>query len=199
LGKVPANNLRKQTVDDKHKLSQTDALVRKTGDVSWDGLKMKVKINPHNLGKYSKNNCGAAMHHFRFDKWLKDELVCCQIPCFCQWCVTKYDKHGMKQYEGAQDGCKLWPIIEIMDKDGKGTGNGYNNWRFGTFVEGKKGVTEQYHTSLRDMNIKIGKRYLMEIDTGNYGAYMIENPIEPRYVVRWKGIPWQATSDGFSG
>ena len=84
-----------------------------------------------------------------------------------------------------------------MDKDGKGTGKGYNDWRFGTFVEDKKGVTEQYHASLRDMNIKIGERYSMEIDTGNYGAYMIENPKEPLYVVQWEGIPWKATLGGF--
>ena len=37
----------------------------------------------------------------------------------------------------------------------------------------------------------------MEIDTGNYGAYMIENPKEPLYVVQWEGIPWKATLDGF--
>ena len=100
-GKVPLNNPRKQTMDDKHKLSQAEALVRKTGDVGFDGLKTKVKMNAHKLGKDSKNNGITAMHHFRFDKWLKDEFVCCHISCFCQWCVTNYDKHRMKQHEGS--------------------------------------------------------------------------------------------------
>ena len=37
----------------------------------------------------------------------------------------------------------------------------------------------------------------MKIDTGNYGAYMIENSKEPLYVVQQEGIPWKATLDGF--
>ena len=44
------------------------------------------------------------------------------------------------------------------------------------------------------MNIKIDERYLMEIDTGTYGAYMIKNPKESPYVTQWEGILWKAMS-----
>ena len=86
--------------------------------------------------------------------------------------------------------------MEIVDEHGNGTGKGYNNWRFGSFVEDKKGVTAQYHASLRDMNIKIGERYFNEIEAENYGAYMIEDPQEPVYIVRWADDPWRADADG---
>ena len=86
--------------------------------------------------------------------------------------------------------------MEILDEDGKGTGKGYNDWRRATFVEDKDGDTAQFHMAMRDMNVKIGERYSMEVEEGSYGAYMISDPKEPLYIVRWEGEPWQAESDG---
>ena len=36
----------------------------------------------------------------------------------------------------------------------------------------------------------------MEVEEGSYGAYMISDPKEPLYIVRWEDEPWQAESDG---
>ena len=86
--------------------------------------------------------------------------------------------------------------MEIADENGSDSGKVYTDWRFGTFVEDKKGVTAQYHAALRDMNIKIGERYFNEIEPENYGAYMVEDPQEPVYIVRWADDPWRADADG---
>ena len=197
VGKVPANKPRKDVMYSEQKLSQTEALVRKSGQAKFEGLKMKVKLETRQLGKDSKNNGIAAMHHFRFEKVLVKCFACCHIPCFCSWCVTQLNKLTWEErYNVPRDGCKLWPIMEILDENGNGTGKGYNDWRFGTFVEDKKGVTAQYHAALRDMNIKIGERYFNEIEAENYGAYMVEDPQEPVYVVRWLDDPWRADADG---
>ena len=60
------------------------------------------------------------------------------------------------------------PIADIVDTDVNATEKGYTEWRFGTFVGDKTYGTEQYHASLSDMGIKIGKRYSIVIDTGRY-------------------------------
>jgi hypothetical protein len=196
-GKVPANKPRKEAVYSEHNLVSTEAMVRKEGQAKFEGLKMKAKLENRKMAKHSKNNGIAAMHHFRFEKWLNKRFACCHIPCYCQWCVTKLNKLTVEErYDGPRDGCKLWPIMEIVDENGTGTGKGYNDWTFGTFVEDKDNVKAQYHASLRDMNVKIGERYSNEIEIDNYGAYMVNNPKMPVYVVQWVEEPWRAEIDG---
>ena len=194
--KVPPNKPRKEAEHSEHTLSHTEALVRKEGQAKFEGIKMKAKMEVRNLGKNSRNNGIAAMHHLRFEKWLALRFACCHIPCFCPWCVRQLDKPKMAKYDGPRDGCKLWPIMEIIDENGEGTGKGYNDWRFGTFVTEKDGDAAQYHAAMRDMNIKIGERYHKEIEEENYGAYMTDDPGEPVYIVRWESPSWRADADG---
>ena len=59
------------------------------------------------------------MHHFRFEKGLKDEFVCCHIPCFCKGCTHKLGESLETRYTGPRSHCKLWPMMEIVDKDGE--------------------------------------------------------------------------------
>jgi hypothetical protein len=140
-GVVPANKPRKEAVHSEHKLAHAEALVRKEGQAKFEGLKMKAKLENRGLGKTSKNNGTSAMHHFRFEKGLKQRFVCCHIPCFCPWCVAQLNKSTVEErYAGPRDGCKLWPIMEIKDENGEGIGKGSNDWTFGSFVEDKAGV-----------------------------------------------------------
>ena len=82
-GVVPVNRPRKEAVHSEHKLAHTEAFVRKEGQAKFEGLKMKAKMENRRLGKTSKNNGIAAMHRFRFEKWLKEQFSCCRILCFC--------------------------------------------------------------------------------------------------------------------
>ena len=61
-----------------------------------------------------------------------------------------------ERYAGPRNGCILWPIMEIKDKDREGTGRGYTDCKCCSFVEDKDGVKARYNVSLCDMNIKIG-------------------------------------------
>jgi len=45
--------------------------------------------------------------------------------------------------------------------------------------------------------MKMGERYSREIIRGGvYGAYMVNDPLTPFYVVEWVGMPWRAEDDG---
>ena len=79
-GKVPENKPRKEVVYSEQTLSHTEALVRKEGQAKFEGIKMKVKLENCKLGKNSKNNDIAAMHHFRLEKLLIERFACCHIP-----------------------------------------------------------------------------------------------------------------------
>ena len=121
------------------------------------------------MAKHSKNNGIAAMHHFCFEKWLNKRFACSHILCYCQLYMTKFNRLTVEErYDGPRDGCKLWPIMEIVDENNTGTRKGYNAWTFGTFVEDKDNVKARYHATLRDMNITIGERYSNEIEIDNY-------------------------------
>ena len=85
--------------------------------------------------------------------------------------------------------------MEIVDEAGDGTGKGYNNWRFGMFVEDKDGDTAQYHMTMRNMNLKIEERCHDEIEEGNYCAYMTDNHAGPVYIVWWESKPWRLDVD----
>ena len=85
--------------------------------------------------------------------------------------------------------------MEIRDEDGNSTGKGYNDWVFGKFVERKDSSHKQYHASLRDMNMKTGRRYASEIIDGSFGAYMVDGESSPFYIVQWSDKPWMAEKD----
>ena len=196
-GKVPANRPRRQEEHSDNKVASSLALVRKNGVVKFDGLKMEVKLNGHGLGKDSRNNGIRSMYHVRFEKALKDLFVCRHVPCFCPWCVAQLKKATPEErYNEPGTGCVLWPIMEIFDEDGKSTGRGYNDWRYGEFVQRKDSDNTQFHAALRDMNIKTGERYSNDVIEGNIGAYMVSDPQTPVYLVEWKGGPWMAEEDG---
>ena len=58
------------------------------------------------------------------------------IPCFCGWCTAQLQKETVEEkYDKPGSGCVLWPIMEILDDKKIPTGKGYNDWRFGEFVE----------------------------------------------------------------
>jgi len=87
--------------------------------------------------------------------------------------------------------------MEIFDENGKSTGRGYNDWRYGTFDRRNDCDSAQFNAALHDMNIKTGERYAREIVGGGvYGAYMVNDPATPFYVVEWVGMPWKAEEDG---
>ena len=46
------------------------------------------------------------------------------------------------------------------------------------------------------MNIKMSERYSEEIESGQYGAYIVDDPNTPFYLVKWVGDPWQAKEYG---
>ena len=179
------------------KLASSHALARENDVVKFEGLKMEVKLNSHGLGANSKNNGIRSMYHVRLEKALKGWFVCRHIPCFCQWCVNQLKKATPEErYNQPGTGCVLWPIMEIFDKDGNSTGKGYNDWRYGQFVERNDSDNVQYHAALHDMNIKTGERISKGVIDGRVGAYMVSDPQYPLYLVEWKGGPWMATEDG---
>ena len=196
-GKVPANKPRQREEHSDTKVASSLALVRDNGAVKFDGLKMEVKLNGHGLSKDSKNNGIRSMYHVRFEKALKDFFVCRHIPCFCTWCVAQLEKRTPEErYNEPGTGCVLWPIMEIFDEHNKSTGKGYNDWRYGSFVQRKDSNNVQFHAALRDMNIKTGERYSKDVVEGNIGAYMVSDLQTPVYLVEWKGEPWMAEEDG---
>jgi hypothetical protein len=79
-GVVPVIRPREEAVHSEHKLAHREAFVCKEGQAKFEGLKMKAKMENWRLGRTSKNNRIAAMHHFRFEKWLQEKFACCQIP-----------------------------------------------------------------------------------------------------------------------
>jgi hypothetical protein len=110
--------------------------------------------------------------------------------------VAKLNKLTVgERYDGPRDGCKLWPIMEIVDENGTGTGKGYTDSTFGTCVEDKDNVKAQYPASIRDMTVKIGERYSNEIGVDNYGAYTVNNPKIPVHVVQRTEEPGRAEID----
>ena len=46
------------------------------------------------------------------------------------------------------------------------------------------------------MQQKIGELYSKVVMEGNYGAYMVDNPKYPYYLVKFVGVPWEADGDG---
>ena len=121
-GRVPANTPRREAVYCDHDLSHITALVPKEDKVEFKWLKMKAKLENWKMGKISKNNGIAAMHHFHVEKWLIEKFTCCHIPYLCPWCVTQLSKPTWEErYAAPRDGCKLWPLMEIIDEEGKGT------------------------------------------------------------------------------
>ena len=67
-GKVRAKRPRGTDVHSDRKIAASHALVRKANEAKFEGLKMVAKLDDHGLGKESKNNGIAAMHHFRFER-----------------------------------------------------------------------------------------------------------------------------------
>ena len=155
---------------------------------------MVIVLEPHTRGKESKNNGIGAMKNFRFDPLLArlvdhhyTEFVCCHITCYCEWCVTQFKKPtAVERYGNPRTGCVLWPMMEISDKNGKPTGEGYNDWVFGKFAERRDSSHKQYNAALRDMNIKTSKMSANEIVDGSYGAYMVDGKSSPVYI--FKGL-----------
>ena len=102
-----------------------------------------------------------------------------------------------ERYDTPGTGCVLWPIMEILDDKKIPTGKGYNDWRFGEFVEKKESDNLQYNAALRDMNIRTGERISKEIVVGNIGVYMVSDPeASDMYLVEWSSEPWMASEDG---
>ena len=182
---------------------RSEALSRKVGVAKFDGMKMVAELEPHNLGKNSKNNGIGTMKHFIFDPKLArlvdrhyKDFVCCHIVCYCEWCVERYKKETAKErYGNPRTSCVLWPMMEIKDEARNPTGRGYNDWVFGRFVQRKDSSHKQYHAALRDMNMKTGQRYANEIVEGSFGAYMVDKESSPFYIVQWSGKPWRAEKD----
>ena len=46
------------------------------------------------------------------------------------------------------------------------------------------------------MTMKMGERYSEEIESGQYGAYMVSDTSTPFYLVEWVDDPWQAKESG---
>ena len=123
-GKVRANKHRIRA-DNKssNEIVRSDALVRKSGVAKFDGIKMVAELEPHKLGKNSKNNGINAMKHFIFDPDLArsvncdyNAFVCCHIVCYCGWCVKQIEKPtAQERYGNTRTGCALWPMMEIRD------------------------------------------------------------------------------------
>ena len=55
-GSVSANKPRQREEHTDQKLVSSQALIRKRGEVKFDGLKMEVKLDDHGLGPESENN-----------------------------------------------------------------------------------------------------------------------------------------------
>ena len=192
-GKVSANHPRiRADNESSKKIIRSEALVRKAGVAKFDGIKMVAELEPHKLGRNSKNNGIGEMKHFIFDPELERlvdrhyiDFICCHIVCYCKWCVEQFKKSTAEErYGNPRTGCVLWPMMEIRDEDGNSTGKGYNDWVFGKFVERKDSSHKQYHASLRDMNMKTGRRYASEILDGSFGAYMVDGESSPFYIVQ---------------
>ena len=107
-GKVPANRPRALDEQSDRKMAASHALVREADDAKFVGLKMVVKLDDHGLGKESKKNGIAAMHHFRMERPLKERFVCCPVPCFCEYCGDRLDKPTVEErYSEPRKGCPL--------------------------------------------------------------------------------------------
>ena len=197
-GKVPARKRRRLDEHSARKTAARKYLVRPTGVAKFEGMKLVIVLDDHGLGKDSKNNGIGIMHHFRFEKALKEQFVCCPMTCFCSYCKDRLKKPTPEErYRAPRSGCRLWPIMEIFDKEGNSTGKGYNDWRYGTFKQRNDSENAQYHAALHGMNVKTGERYSKEIGRGaSYGAYMVNDPETPFYIVEWEGKPWRAEDDG---
>ena len=91
----------------------------------------------------------------------------------------------------------LWQIMEILDDKNIPTGRGYNDWKYGEFVEKKESDNLQHNAVLRDMNIRTGERFSKEIVVGNIGVYMVsDQKVSNMYLVEWSCEPWMANEDG---
>ena len=68
------------------KLVSSQALIRKRGEIKFDGLKLVVKSDDHGLGPESKNNGLRSMYNLRFDNLLCSRgsmcFVCRHVPFF---------------------------------------------------------------------------------------------------------------------
>ena len=115
---------------------------------------------------------------------------------YCKWCAEQYKKPTVEErYGNPRTGCVLWPMMEIKDEAGNPTRKGYNDWVFERFVQRKDSSHKQYHASLRDLSMKMGRRYANEIVEGCFGAYMVDEESSPFYIVQWSGQPWRAEKD----
>ena len=121
------------------KIARSDDLVRKAGVAEFEDVKMVAVLEPHTLGKDSKNNGIITMKHFRFDPLLARlvdrlyrDFVCCHVACYCECCVTQLKKPTTEEQRcSPRTGCVLWPMMEIRNEHGKSAGNGYNDRVFG--------------------------------------------------------------------
>ena len=175
-------------------------LVRKEGEAKFDGLKMVV------VGFEPGTRNGMKFHYaFRFDPELpENEFVFSRFPCGCDGCWKHNRLPIAKRYKVPRRDCILWPMMEIKDKKGEGTGKGYNDWRVGRFEPDKQSDERQYHAikadTLNEMTVRLAK----QICRGNFGAYLVAVSTKkrkrgdenlPYYIVKWNETPWQATKD----
>ncbi|EJK47945.1 hypothetical protein THAOC_33300, partial [Thalassiosira oceanica] len=180
--------------------SSSTYLVRKEGEAKFDGVKMVV------VGFEPGTRNGMKFHYaFRFDPELpKNQFVFSRFPCGCDGCWKQNRLPIEKRYKEPRKDCVLWPMMEIKDKTGKGTGKGHNDWRVGRFEKDNQSDERQYHAIMADTLEEMTARQVKQIVRGNFGAYFVAASNKkrkrgddnlPYYIVKWKEAPWRATVD----
>lgn len=149
---------------------------------------------------------GMKFHYaFRFDPELpENEFVFSRFPCGCDGCWKHNRLPIEKRYKEPRKDCILWPMMEIKDKTGKGTGKGHNDWRVGRFEMDQQSDERQYHAIMADTLQEMTARQVKQIVRGNFGAYFVAASKKkrkrgdenlPYYIVKWTQAPWQAAVD----
>mmetsp|Transcript_2504 Transcript_2504/g.5568 ORF Transcript_2504/g.5568 Transcript_2504/m.5568 type:complete len:339 (+) Transcript_2504:2460-3476(+) len=134
----------------------------------------------------------------------KNEFVFSRFPCGCDGCWKQNRLPIEKRYKEPRKDCVLWPMMEIKDKTGKGTGKGHNDWRVGRFEKDNQSDERQYHAIMADTLEEMTARQVKQIVRGNFGAYFVAASKKkrkrgdenlPYYIVKWTEAPWQASVD----
>ena len=190
---VAPNKPRSEKAPSETSISKRVYNVRKPDTSRFEGLKMTAT----GFDTRKKGYGITSMYNFRFEKALHDKFAYCRYPCSCKGCRTRLQLPTVEQrYNGPRDTCYLWPIMEMKDKNGDPTGEGYNDWKMGSFETRSDCVMNQFEAVKADTLHKIGERYGKSIVAENFGAYcVLDDKDYPFYIVEWKGRPWKAEKD----